>query len=388
MKKCALAAVGCAALSTNALAQSLADVFLDPHKAQICASLEPLPTESCQALLSEAVTSKLSGASDMEALTARVEEELLDPVFLNSAVAKVFGGGVPLGIEFKMLDAEEGESVLGLTYTVDYEFAGDALQPKENWSRDYFVVFQADGTLTQDNERNPRDLQDIRFQLGASKWTRFPPQDMGFQTALGEANVARAQACATDEVLESQECQEATAKMFGMLDETMDFIRAFHYYDFGVELGYETSQGSSASAKKFGGFLFGQYESWGDGSFLGALGITPAFRIALESMDPDNESPRATLAGDDSGYYRFSGELSFWMPLPATSEPLALTFSYRHYRELDASESVKLAGLESNNLRTFTLSASNGVVVSYSSGSLPFSEQDEDVLTLGWQTHF
>ena len=378
--------VACTACLEIAEAQLPLDMFLEPHANEICASLEPLPVESCRAILTEALRSTLSDNPDTEALQDRVEEELLDPVFLNSAVAAAFGGDVPLGLEFKMLDTQGGESVLGVSYSVDYELKGGPIPPTEDWARDYFVDIRADGTLTQDEEQNPRDFHDIRFQLGATRYTRLPPQDTEFQAALTEVSTERAQACATS--LDSDACRGANARMFEMLNSTMDFIRAFQYYDFGVDLGYESNQGLSASAKKIGAFFFGQYESWGDNSFLGAVGITPAFRIALDSMDPDRESPRSTLAGDDSDYLRLSAELSFWMPLPATRQPLALTFSYRHYRELDASEAVKAEALDSHDLRTFTLSSSGGIIVSYSSGRLPFAVQDDDVLTLGWQVHF
>lgn len=380
------AILGCAVCWSAAEAQSPLDIFLEPHRDEICASLEPLPIESCQAILEEALSSRVLGDSDTDELKERVEDELLDPAFLNSALANVFGGSIPLGLEFKMLDTEDGESVLGMSYAVDYELKSGPIQPKEKWARNYFVEFHANGTLTQDAERNPRNFQDIKFQLGASKSTRIPPQDPEFQSALTDANVERARACNTN--ADSDECREADARMFALLDSTMDFVRAFQYYDYGVELGYETTQGSSASAKKFGAFFSGQYESWGDSSFLGAIGVTPAFRIGLDSMDPDLEAPRATLAGDDSDYLRLSGEISFWKLLPGPGQPLALTFSYRHHRELDASDAVKAAGLESYNLRTLTLSSSSGIVVSYSSGRLPLAEQDDNVLTLGWQTHF
>jgi len=44
--------------------------------------------------------------------------------------------------------------------------------------------------------------------------------------------------------------------------------------------------------------------------------------------------------------------------------------------------------LDSYNLRTFSLSGPAGLFVSYSSGKLPFDQQNDDVVALGFKTYF
>ena len=46
--------------------------------------------------------------------------------------------------------------------------------------------------------------------------------------------------------------------------------------------------------------------------------MTPAVRLGVDTIDPNNKTPRA-LAGDNTSYYRFSGEVSLWAPLTEIS---------------------------------------------------------------------
>ena len=371
-------------ISSPTVGQSLSDLT-QPYRDQYCESLDPFPEESCHEIVDSTIGSVATGILDREALKRNIKAELSNPVFLNAAVSKATAGAIPIGLEFKMLDSQDSESVLGLAYSVDYNLSEIDIEPTVNWFRDLSLDFSGYGTITGNAKENPRNFLDTKFVLAGSYATRIPPQDLTFQTELTNFVLVAESTC-TD--TPSDTCIDARNAGNALLDSTTEFLRSFQYYKFGIDAGYESDQSFEVTQKKISAFFFGQYESWGNSSFLGALNISPSIRLAVDTIDPDQQTPRA-LAGDDSRFERFSGELSLWMPIRGVAElPMALTFNYRHYREVGASEMVKAANLESYNLRTFSLTGTNGLFVSYSSGRLPFDQQSDDVLSLGWKSYF
>jgi hypothetical protein len=347
-----------------------------------CPRLEPLPEEACREILAAAAESTADSPVDLDALEEALKDELTKPDFLNSALAKVFGGEVPLGLEFKELDGENGEPALALSYAINYELARKGVTTDGAWNRSYALAFNATGTYTQDPLENPRNFLDTKLTAFGSRSTRIPEQSLEFGQQLTEAAL-RNVACEGET---SPECEGAADEVFMLLDDTMGFLKAFRYQEFGLDAGLESDQEFDVKNRKFSAFYFSQYESWGSNSVLDLLNVTPAFRVGLDSIAPNSLTPRA-LAGDDSSYLRFAGEVSFWIPLGARV-PLALTLNYRHYRELDPSDIVKNANLDSYDIRTLSLTGTNGLFVTYSSGRLPFDVQGDDVVALGWKTYF
>ncbi|HJR68995.1 MAG TPA: hypothetical protein VKA43_03070 [Gammaproteobacteria bacterium] len=357
----------------------LLDVF---PAADPCPRLEPLPAEACREILDAAVDSTADSPVDLEALETALADELTKPDFLNSALAKAFGGEVPLGLEFKELDGENGEPALALSYAIDYDLASKGVTADGAWNRRYALTFNATGTYTQDPLENPRDFLDTKLTASGARSTRIPEQSLEFGAQLTEAAV-RNVACEGET---SPECEGAADEVFALFDSTMSFLKAFRYQEFGLDAGLESDQEFDAKQRKFSAFFFSQYESWGSDSLLDTLNVTPAFRVGLDSISPNSLTPRA-LAGDDSSYMRFSGEVSLWIPLGARV-PLALTFNYRHFREISPSDVVKNANLDSYDIRTLSLTGTNGLFVTYSSGRLPLDQQGDDVVELGWKTYF
>ena len=78
----------------------------------------------------------------------------------------------------------------------------------------------------------------------------------------------------------STDCTTARDAGNALLDSTTDFLSAFQYYKFGVDVGYESDQSFQMTQKKISAFVFGQYESWGNNSLLGSLNISPSIRLA------------------------------------------------------------------------------------------------------------
>jgi hypothetical protein len=352
-----------------------------------CARLAVLPATSCAALIEAAASKALGTAVDKDALRDTLEKDLTDPEFLNSALRQIFGARVPIGLEFKALDSDQlGESVLALAFDVDKSFFRSEVDDSGDWNRQTSLSFEATGTLVNDSAANPRDFIQTRFNGWKTLTTNIPTQDDDFANRLSDLSVDAATACAGPGAATSQACSDAKAAPFAMLDQATSFLDSFRHYKLAASLGYEADQELDAEQSTFGIAAFGQFEKWGSSS--GARRVTPAIRLGLDKVDPDDETPRA-LAGDDSSYYRVSGELSLWVPVGNfQGQRFVLTASYRTYRELSPSDIVKNANLDTHSLRTLSLTTPTGLFISYSSGKLPFDQQSDDVVALGWQTYF
>lgn len=348
-----------------------------------------IPKDSCSALVKTAANSALGLDVDQDALKETIKKDFNKPEYLNSALSKIFDDSVPIGLEFKNLNSKEnGESVIGLAYNIDYGFYKSAMNESAAWRKQSSFAFQAEGTIVNDSNKNPRNFLETKLSAFSAYTTNIPLQSQDFADKLTDAALDAAQACAGEGAGNTKKCKSAKEVPYELLDSTSDFLSAFQRYEFGLDGGYETDQSFKAKQSTLGVFAFGQYEDWGNNSWIGRLNVTPSFHLAVDKVNPNNETPRVQ-AGDASDYYRFSGEISLWIPIGTYFDKnLVLTVNYRNYQELNPSDIVKIAHLDSYNLRTFSLTSPTGLFITYSSGRLPFETQADDVVELGWKTYF
>jgi hypothetical protein len=384
-----LLAIGPQIALANSALDGLVDKYLsDPTGAdELCLEeFSRLPETSCLALIEAAARSITGGSIDKRALKETLSADFSSPEFLNSSLNSVFGK-VPIGLEFKALDSNDGESVLGLGYAIQKSFLKLDESPSEDWHRSVVANFDASGTITNESEKNPRNFLDTKISAAYTWSTRIPIQSDDFGLELTNSWQEAASVC-VQKGANSDECKAAKRRGLDLFDSTGQYLNAFQRYHAGFDMGYETDQSFDAKQSKFGAYVFGQYEAWGNTGVLGQLGLTPAFRLAVDRINPNDETPRA-IAGDDSSYYRYSGELSVWMPVGTyLGQRLAFTANLRHWGEISPSDVVEDAGLDDFSLATVTLSSPVGIFVSYSSGELPFDRKSDDVVELGWKTYF
>ncbi len=190
-----------------------------------------------------------------------------------------------------------------------------------------------------------------------------------------------------------------------------------------ANVGIETDQSFSATQVTYGGSVFLGFNSYnkqdkikylnildypaamvrgfagfeGDGFAPSGLNF-PTVRFAVDQVDPDDQSPRALIAGDDSNYSRLNIEAAYRSPLfkvgktpieQINGDVIYLTASYRYYRELSPSDIVRAAGLVDQRLWTVSLTGLlGGLYVSYSNGELPLDVERDNVVEIGFKTHF
>ncbi len=296
---------------------------------------EKIPLELCNEALTCAAQSISANNCDEEKLKETASKSLKKPEFLNSALSKWTGNNTPFGFEFKSLESEQkGEMVLGLTYDIDYSFFdGSGVKSSTNYIVEQEGSFKAAGTITEDSDKNPRNFLETKLNLTQSYTTRIPIQSQAFADQLNALSDARTIACDYEGETPPPDCLKASEKVFELYDSTSKFLTSFKYFKGGLEAGYETDQQFEAKQSTFGVFFYGQYEDWGTHSWAGTLKVTPSLRLAVDRVDPNDDTPRAQ-AGDNSPYYRFSGDVSAWVPLGTFYDRVVvLTANFRHYSE-------------------------------------------------------
>lgn len=379
----------CVAVTPVSPLEDTVNQYIKEKKEVVCERYPSIPKTSCLALVEAAAKSVIGASFNKEELEATLTKDFKQPEYLNSALSKLFGGHVPLGLEFKTLDSKAtGTSVLGLGYNIDYQFTNLKNDDSGKWRKQTAFAFDATGTIVNDGDKNPRNFLQTKLSASRSYTTNLPQKDEAFADRLTDASVKAAMSCTGPGAATTKACEQAKAEPYRLLDSTSDFLRSYQRYRVGLDAGYESMQNGNAAQSTLGIFAFGQYEDWGTNSWAGGLQITPSFRVALDRVNPNSDTPRA-MAGDDSSYNRFSGEVSLWIPIGNYfNRHEVFTFNYRYYSELNPSDIVKSANLDTYNLRTFSLTSPTGLFISYSSGRLPFDLQNNQVVELGWKTYF
>ena len=169
--------------------------MLDEHLPAVCSRFSNLPDAACKSLVTSAARSTAGLDVDRDQVKETVSAAFKDPEYLNSVLAKSYGDSIPLGLEFKTIDSENGDNVLGLTYNYDYEILSHDTDPSSNWRKRVELSFKANGTVVNNSEDNPRNFLDTRFSLLRAYTTRIPEQDEEFGTKLTDNAVAAAIAC-------------------------------------------------------------------------------------------------------------------------------------------------------------------------------------------------
>lgn len=316
-----------------------------------------------------------------DALQEAVRQHTYTPEFWNAVIAspalKNTIGTLPFSTTFKFFDRENADSVLGLQFSYANDISKTIYSSEGARELSYQFSFQVDGVVTQKAEDNPRNLIDTKLSFSGSSMPSFNLKKLvaGYTPEY----------CDLPENMDTKECVEL---QISGIDKFFEPLGSVFYLDYGLNAGFEVDQELKAKNQTFGLFTLIAYEDFRDNTFLGLNNIKPAIRLALESVEPNSESPRA-LAGDESSYTRISGEFALVVPLnQLVGVPYSFTFSYRAYSELAPSDIVKGANLDSYQLRTYSFAIPIGLVASYSSGRLPFGIANENTVELGYKVYF
>jgi hypothetical protein len=350
----------------------------DPKDA-LCPSA--ISEEACEKFvigLTEALRAKLAGDSEYDVLKKMLKDEEFLAQVLNSPFMSNRFEQLPFNVTFKVIDIEDADSVLALQFDYKKTISRTVYDNQEKREKSYGFEFSLDGTATQNEEENPRNFIDATLSFSFSN-------NPTFNEAQAVKALTENYHCTLEEFINDVECAKILAD--GQT-EYFEQIRDVFYVDYGLEVSYETEQSFDRNNTVISTFFSATYEDFRRTSFLGSNSIVPSLRFSLDTVEPSADSPRS-MAGDDSSYERFSAELHVSVPLINILDiPYLFSYNYRTHMEISPSEDIKNANLESYHLRTYSLSAPSGLVVSYSSGRLPFGLEDQQIIELGFKTYF
>jgi hypothetical protein len=120
----------------------------------------------------------------------------------------------------------------------------------------------------------------------------------------------------------------------------------------------------------------------------------------VEQVDPQQDSIRSSLGIKSEIYTRIYLQCAHTSPLgEIKGYPVKLSFALRYFAEFDPPKEIKKANRDEFKFFTVALQLPSAIipnletdkgslVISYSSGKLPFDRTDENVFELGWQTNF
>ncbi|WP_133467781.1 hypothetical protein [Paraglaciecola marina] len=333
----------------------------------------------------EVVTDENFDSSDydgfVDSFNESFESIVKQPEFLNSLLespsVKAKLDGIPLNMTFKIVDRENAESVLAVDFSYSKQLKRWNLNTDDSTIKNFSFDFALNGTATQKAEENPRNLIEMSVSAKWSNMPSFSAKEIG--------DVVVNDTCNKPEMIDDDYC--AALDRSNYLNAFPGFAGTW-FTNYGFDFGYEADQRFKATNRKISAFYFAAYEDFDRSTTMGKFNIKPAILISIDTVDPSAETPRA-MAGDDSSYERISAEFSLSIPLHQLADiPYTLGFSYRAYQEVEASDIVKTVNLDRYRLRTYSLNTPIGLVVSYSSGRLPFGVEDENIVELGFKTYF
>lgn len=115
----------------------------------------------------------------------------------------------------------------------------------------------------------------------------------------------------------------------------------------------------------------------------------PSLGIALEQIDPEHDENRARIDRDLGKYDRYRIDLAHASTLFGVGDDLyRASFTWRYFRELNPDGPIEAAGLHRFRYSTFAIHTPQNIVISYSSGKLPFDFEGDEIFQIGWEFNF
>lgn len=302
------------------------------------------------------------------------------------------------------IDTESSASVIGLKYELKQDVANTDLSPanKKSVTRGLSYVIDASGTLVPDETKNPEN-----FLLNEFSVHYFSSHGGVSGRIGGEAfnAISLALADVDDE-------KELDAEWRKIQDNLLSVLSTQFVFDVAAHAAVEAEQSTESRQTTFGAYLALDVKPWNPKSSLAKLNLFdhpfallrllsgydttfsprgsafPTFLVALDRVNPSDDTPRAKV-GDTSSFSRLRFEASMRTPIAAAGETAYyIDLNYRWYQELSPSDVVQHAHLQTNRYFTAAITSSTGVFASYSRGSLPFGVTNEANYQLGFHFNF
>ena len=149
----------------------------------------------------------------------------------------------------------------------------------------------------------------------------------------------------------------------------------------GGTLTFETDQGFDNKQQMFG--LTGAVSKVG--SFV--PGDAGSVIVNYGTVNPTKDDVRKKLVGDLDSFRRWDLEISYSIPINK-QKVRSIDLDYRHYKEVSAPAQISASGLDRNRVGLIRINLDQDFCVQYSKGSLPFDQQSQRAVKIGWTAKF
>ncbi|MCR9248683.1 MAG: hypothetical protein NXI31_26950 [bacterium] len=307
----------------------------------------------------------------------------------------------------KAFDDENGQSALGFSY--DYAKTWRT-GPDSHSTPDHGFEFElaARGNVVFDSTFNPEDFLDTKFEY------RYYRSNGGVRDDLPDPTPEQ-KAERLDRVNKLAEFGDDYKSSALYIEHSRDIRQAMEaqvHFDLGVNGGVEANQDFTARNYTYGFEAMLDVKVWDptdpwcnlnlldipfaalrlvtgyDQEFTVRGSTIPTFLVAIDQVEPDGGNPRA-MVNDDSSFGRLRGEVSFRTPIAWIRDSQTyFNANYRIYHELNASQAVENADLETFHFVALSITTDAGFLVTYTRGQLPFDVADSESIQVGWAFNF
>ncbi|MGK0270794.1 MAG: hypothetical protein ACI88H_001444 [Cocleimonas sp.] len=161
------------------------------------------------------------------------------------------------------------------------------------------------------------------------------------------------------------------------------FVRLSEYQlKAGAFIEYETDQKFDNKQLVYG--LTGTVYKYG----LFSQNNTFAFHANYGQVDPSKNTSREAILGSNLDTYDRVDFEAIYLINIGNDFVRTLELNFRYFKEIDAEQSIKTAGLDDFRFITYRLGLKNNMYIAYSSGELPFNQQDNQIYEIGYTYKF
>lgn len=270
----------------------------------------------------------------------------------------------------------------------------------------YDLELSAKGSYAWSDAVNNEDLSKIgvsaRYMQSSSAWQDLARTSAMYQgcvtgTEPGPGADERIAACWL-EFITPNESQGAFAYELGLdynTEGNQDFTEKQLAYGAHIALSYEPARNSAIQRLNIFDYPFRWIRTVTNSPDFNAS--LPTVSLALEQVDPSDNSIRTTLADASSSFDRAHFTAAFSTGVGVVNGfPITFEWIYQRFYEADAPASVEAAGLDDFEFNKISLYVplpllginleSEEVYLRYTSGSLPFDTSGEEAVVIGWQS--
>lgn len=309
-----------------------------------------------------------------------------------------------LNIKFKTFSVkgDSNSAALGLSYSFNKDIQKNLFNQKSASSTGISFAITAAGNIAFDKEVNPYNFLDTKISFHL-----FHSQGGAVQVSDATATLLNS---LEDELINmtNQDSLDNSPLWKEFVAIVSKNLTTQYYTDFSLKAALESNQDFSQKQYVYGAQLGFDLKAWNPNSTLANLNIfdwpfavirvltgfdkylsprgstIPTILLGLDQVNPSDD-PFRDMIDNNSSFPRFRAEVSFKTPI---SESAFFVSNFRYYKEIDASSEIRMANIDEFVFFSFTLTLSNGLYISYTTGRLPLDFADDQVYALGFQYNF